>query len=265
MDGVLPWEMHSWGSRKRRQRVWWMEQHTGGTPEEQRGVKMWGCLWRDGRDTVWGDIQRGLWPLWPRQVLWSQPQTEWETEAVWKIDVPYLQQLSRGRRGRVGGWDDVRFWKRAHHVVFFFFFFSLSLLLCITSRHFVSGCGPVTCLASCSANMQHSFVALCFFFFHICVCVWFAFKKAILAAVALLILQPSLLPCQIIKTFSLLHTDDALEAWATPLSLARLTCFGTVWPSGALYLPSYLNEVGRRVAPWMSQRNGNRRTLINAT
>lgn len=55
---------------------------------------------------------------------------------------------------------------------FSFFFLSLSLLLCITSRHFVSGCGPVTCLASCSANMQHSFVALCFFFFpHLCVCV----------------------------------------------------------------------------------------------
>lgn len=54
---------------------------------------------------------------------------------------------------------------------FSFFFLSLSLLLCITSRHFVSGCGPVTCLASCSANMQHSFVALCFFFFSTSVCV----------------------------------------------------------------------------------------------
>lgn len=58
-----------------------------------------------------------------------------------------------------------------HTMLCFSFFFSLSLLLCITSRHFVSGCGPVTCLASCSANMQHSFVALCFFFFSTSVCV----------------------------------------------------------------------------------------------
>lgn len=36
------------------------------------------------------------------------------------------------------------------------------LLLCITSRQFVSGCGcaPVTRLASCSDNMQRPFVAV---------------------------------------------------------------------------------------------------------
>lgn len=49
------------------------------------------------------------------------------------------------------------------------------------------------------------------------------------------------------------------------LSLAHLKVFTTVWPSGALYLPCYLNKVGRRSGPWMSQQKGNQYALINAT
>lgn len=54
--------------------------------------------------------------------------------------------------------------------VFFF------LLLCITSRQFVSGCGcaPVTRLASCSANMQRLFVAVPL------TSVWFVFVSVVL-------------------------------------------------------------------------------------
>lgn len=107
-------QLSEWESQRRRGR--WMGNHTEGTTNEQRAVKMWGFLWC----IVWWCVYCGIWQMWPRQVLWSQSQTEWETEAVWKIDVPYLQQLSREE-------GDVKFWKWAYHGFFFFSFFLCAL------------------------------------------------------------------------------------------------------------------------------------------
>lgn len=115
---------------------------------------------------------------------------------MWKIDVPYLQQLSRDRRGRVGGWNDVRFWKQANHAVFF-------LLSCITSCQFVSGwgCAPVTRLATCSANMQGLFVAV------LLTSLWFLLKPVVLCCRCLINLTFLDLNYPNIKTFSLSHTN----------------------------------------------------------
>lgn len=133
------------------------------------------------------------------------------------------------------------------------------LHLRITSHQFVSGRGrvPVTRSATCSTHVQRSFVALWLLFFF-CLCIRFGFKTNLYCFRLVNFTAIVKAGSKNITIFAFFFFAKKKQTKNTCLlSLAHLTLYGTVWPSGALYLPfPFQTRWGKIAGPRMSQQNG---------
>lgn len=121
------------------------------------------------------------------------------------------------RREEQRGWNDVRLLKN--------FFFTFFFLLCITSLKLVFGCGRVLLICLCNAcGVISAYFWFVYRFFVFWCKTWGGKKESI---------------------FSLLNGGFTSEAAALISSFP--TVFGTVWPSGALFIcrPTVQNEAGK--------------------